>query len=242
MAIDTSECWIAKERAFRTMQLNDIAFRNPVFDFLNGVSSAVHGQLDLASAFFRHALKRDFRPVDIGPTDVQSFEWYSLQQECLLQGICRWFLEHRHDAYCFMKASGTVDRHLTNHPNVAANGDWRDLQACTFAAAGDWERLVKWMPDAPLRRKHQAGPAKMGWLLARHQLFGELSPEEIDSAWNQFFKASIPTLVEGGDLIALSVWLKMRYWDRVEPKPDPYDAFLRMYDHLLHIPPPPVVR
>lgn len=158
--------------------------------------------------------------------------------------LCHWFLENRHDVESYRMVAEEMDRFLVLKEAEAAtrSSNWREWFVRQFVAAGDFARLLKWMPDAPPLKKHQSGPLKMGWLLARHHVHGELTPAELDLAWKRFLDKHVPEWIERGSLLDLAVWMKVRYWDGESVKPDPYDAFLRFWDHLPGIERPPVIR
>ncbi len=158
--------------------------------------------------------------------------------------LCHWFLENRHDVESYRMVAEEMDRFLVQKEAEAAtrSSNWREWFVRQFVAAGDYAQLLKWMPDAPPLKKHQSGPLKMGWLLARHHVHGELTPAELDLAWKRFLDKNVPDWIERGKLLDLAVWMKVRYWDSESVKPDPYDAFLRFWDHLPGIERPPVVR
>ncbi len=246
--IDTSASAIADERQFRLMKLDDNSFRvSSAFDFSSGVSSAAYGHLDLASRFFRLVLSNvysDGRDRQLS-SEIERLvdrltrsEWYGYQ------ALCHWFLENRHDEESYQLVAEEMDRFLVQKEEeaVSRSFEWREWFCRQFIAAKDYDRLLKWMPDAPLLKKHQSGPMKMAWLLARHHVHGERTPTELDTAWKRFLDKNVPDWIERGSLLDLVVWMKVRYWDGEKVKPDPYDAFLRFWDHLPGIERPPVMR
>ncbi len=158
--------------------------------------------------------------------------------------LCYWFLENRHDVESYRMVAEEMDRFLVQKEEESAtrSSNWREWFVRQFVAAGDYTRLLKWMPDAPSLKKHQSGPTKMGWLLARHHLHGELTAAELGLAWKRFLDKNVPDWIERGRLLDLAVWMKVRYWDGESAKPDPYDAFLSFWNHLPGIERPPIVR
>jgi hypothetical protein len=223
----------------------------------NALASLEFGDVNLADQFLSGALPLLQRELAVPVPDVLPRSWDGVppDQRPLTDrltrsewyeylGLCRWFLENRDDAELYRFVSEEMERFLVlkEEESAGRSFEWRDWSCRQFVAARDYRRLLKWMPDAPLLKKHQSGPMKMAWLLARHHVHGELTPAELDVAWKRFLDTNVPDWIERNRLLDLAVWMKARYWDGVEPAPDPYEAFLRFWDHLPGVARPRVVR
>jgi hypothetical protein len=162
--------------------------------------------------------------------------------------LCRWFLENRHDAVSYSKASDELDRYFVTHPKELADREWQDDQARTFHMAGDDARLMQYFArpgakfKAPERPRLVRSERKMAWVLSNHRLNGSWTRDQLEQAWESFLPASLRKLADCGHDLAAAAWIKRRFWDDVEPRPEPYETFLRIYDYVPDVPRPPLRR
>lgn len=167
--------------------------------------------------------------------------------------LCRWFLQGVDDRESLSKACDCLHQYHSNPANADGAEQLLDLNSIcpVFVAAGEDGRCLEHLRSTrgfrpPVKTTSVTSSRGMSYVLATHRLENMWVDKDMENGWSKFLKSQIlKTLLVtyGTSMEEVTLWMKMRYWDSApEPRPDPYEVFMRLYDHLPDIVPPPIVR
>lgn len=152
--------------------------------------------------------------------------------------FCNWLVGRQHDLKSLKAAVGWREYWFSDQPSVRKT----DVQLAlpNYLDAEEYETLMRRYEGVgltkPTNLRRIQGEGAMCYVIARHRLGLDYSPEEVSAAVDIFLKRRIPQwLDDDGRYTDAARWMKLAFWKKGD---DPIATMLRCYDYLPGLKPP----
>ncbi len=152
--------------------------------------------------------------------------------------LLNWLVARSHDLKSLKAAVGLKERWFSDQPTVLKT----EVQAALpgYLDAEEYETLMRRYEGAgltkPANLRRIQGEGTMCYVIARHRLGLDYTPEEIKAAVDTFLKRRVSQwLGHAGAYTDAAHWMKLAFWKKGD---DPIAAVLRCYDYLPGLKPP----
>ena len=152
--------------------------------------------------------------------------------------LLNWLVAGNHDLKSLRSAVRSRERRFSCQPNVRKT----EVQSALphYLDAEEYETLMRRYEGAgltkPANLRRIQGEGTMCYVIARHRLGLDYTPEEIKAAVDTFLKRRVSRwLGYEGAYTDAAHWMKLAFWKKGE---DPITTVLRCYDYLPGLKPP----
>ena len=146
--------------------------------------------------------------------------------------LLNWLVARSHDLKSLKKAVELKERWFSDRPTVSKT----EVQAALpgYLDAEEYETLMRRYEGAgltkPANLRRIQGEGTMCYVIARHRLGLDYTPEEIKAAIDTFLKRRVSQwLGYDGAYTDAAHWMKLAFWKKGD---DPIATVLRCYDYL----------
>lgn len=194
---------------------------------LVGFDEPAQRLLKMAAEWVQAAIDCNERPQRYFPDATEASRYETL-------ALCNWLISNHHDTESLQHFVEYDDRYFDRQ----ARKDKVDvfLTLVAYIDAGAFERTLEIFagtrglsPPTALAPRNEA---QMAYIIARHHLELEYSPDDVRAATKAFLKRHIDSWLSNGHWVRADKWLKVVHWNDGDRSVPARQIVLKCYDYL----------